>query len=44
MILESGDLDEMMKFVEIVPVPLTESLGTVTGKYPIFFDNALCPQ
>jgi len=29
-----GDLDEMMKFVEIVPVPLTESLGTVTGKYP----------
>ena len=22
------------KFVEIIPVPLTESLGTVTGKYP----------
>ena len=29
-----GKLPEMMKFVEIVPVPLTESLGTVTGKYP----------
>ena len=24
----------MLDFVEIVPVPLTESLGTVTGKYP----------
>jgi len=29
-----GDIDEMLKFVEITPVPLTESLGTVTGKYP----------
>ena len=29
-----GDLEEMLKFVEIIPVPLTESLGTVTGKYP----------
>jgi len=29
-----GDLDDMLKFVEIVPVPLTESLGTITGKYP----------
>ncbi len=28
-----GKIDEMLKFVEIVPVPLTESLGTVTGKY-----------
>lgn len=28
-----GDMDEMLKFVEIIPVPLTESLGTVTGKY-----------
>ncbi len=28
-----GDLEEMLKFVEIIPVPLTESLGTVTGKY-----------
>ncbi len=25
---------DMLKFVEIMPVPLTESLGTVTGKYP----------
>ena len=28
-----GDIDEMLKFVEVIPVPLTESLGTVTGKY-----------
>ena len=31
----TGDaIDEMLKFIEIIPVPLTESLGTVTGKYP----------
>ncbi len=29
-----GDMDRMLAFVEIIPVPLTESLGTVTGKYP----------
>jgi serine protein kinase len=29
-----ADLDRMLEFVEIIPVPLTESLGTVTGKYP----------
>jgi serine protein kinase len=29
-----GDLDKMLAFVDIIPVPLTESLGTVTGKYP----------
>ena len=29
-----GDMDEMLNSVEIIPVPLTESLGTVTGKYP----------
>jgi serine protein kinase len=29
-----GDLDKMLETVEIIPVPLTESLGTVTGKYP----------
>ncbi|MBD3220486.1 serine protein kinase PrkA [bacterium] len=29
-----GKLDQMLEHVEIVPVPLTESLGTVTGKYP----------
>ncbi len=25
---------DMMEFIEIVPVPLIESLGTITGKYP----------
>ncbi len=29
-----ADLERMLEFVEIIPVPLTESLGTVTGKYP----------
>jgi serine protein kinase len=29
-----GDLDKALACLEIVPVPLTESLGTVTGKYP----------
>jgi serine protein kinase len=29
-----GDLDKMLGAIEIIPVPLTESLGTVTGKYP----------
>jgi serine protein kinase len=28
------DIDMMLAFIEVVPVPLTESLGTVTGKYP----------
>ena len=28
-----GKLEEMLNFIEVVPVPLTESLGTVTGKY-----------
>lgn len=28
-----GNLEEMLSFIEIVPVPLSESLGTVTGKY-----------
>ena len=31
----TGDnLDDMLEYVELAPVPLTESLGTVTGKYP----------
>ena len=30
----NGSLDEMLEFIDIIPVPLTESLGTVTGKYP----------
>ncbi len=29
-----GDIYKMLEFVEIVPVPLIESMGTVTGKYP----------
>ena len=29
-----GDPDAMLQHIEIIPVPLTESLGTVTGKYP----------
>lgn len=28
-----GKIEEMLDFVEIIPVPLTESLGTITGKY-----------
>jgi serine protein kinase len=28
------DLNAWLPFVEVTPVPLTESLGTVTGKYP----------
>lgn len=29
-----GDVEAMLDFVELFPVPLSESLGTVTGKYP----------
>ena len=29
-----GDMEKMLDFIEIVPVPLIESLGTITGKYP----------
>lgn len=29
-----GNINEMLDFVEIIPVPMSESLGTVTGKYP----------
>lgn len=29
-----GKIDDMLNWVEIVPVPMTESLGTITGKYP----------
>ena len=28
-----GDLAKMLEFIQIIPVPMTESLGTVTGKY-----------
>ena len=30
----NGDLAQMLEFIQIIPVPMTESLGTVTGKYP----------
>ena len=30
----NGDLAKMLEFIQIIPVPMTESLGTVTGKYP----------
>ncbi len=30
----NGNLNDMLDFIEIVPVPLSESLGTITGKYP----------
>jgi serine protein kinase len=26
-------VDELLDFIEVAPVPLSESLGTVTGKY-----------
>jgi serine protein kinase len=29
-----GNMDDMLETIEIIPVPLTESLGTVTGKHP----------
>lgn len=28
-----GDIDKMFEFVEIIPVPVSESRGTLTGKY-----------
>ncbi len=28
-----GDVKKMLEFVKVVPVPMAESLGTVTGKY-----------
>ncbi|NVN90518.1 MAG: serine protein kinase PrkA [Desulfuromonadales bacterium] len=29
-----GNLERMLQFIEVLPVPMNESLGTVTGKYP----------
>jgi len=29
-----NNITKMLSFIEIVPVPLIESLGTITGKYP----------
>ena len=31
--LHDGDLDAMLAHVDIIPIPMTESLGTLTGKY-----------
>lgn len=28
-----GDVEKMKSFIDIIPVPLSESMGTVTGKY-----------
>ncbi len=30
----NNDLSKMMDFIEVFPVPLIESMGTITGKYP----------
>jgi serine protein kinase len=29
----NGNVEELVDFIEVVPVPLSESMGTVTGKY-----------
>lgn len=29
-----GDIEKILEHIDVVPVPLTESLGTITGKYP----------
>jgi len=29
-----NDITKMLSFIDIIPVPLIESLGTITGKYP----------
>ncbi|MFZ7127998.1 MAG: serine protein kinase PrkA [Desulfobacterales bacterium] len=29
-----GDVEKMLERIEVVPVPMSESLGTLTGKYP----------
>jgi serine protein kinase len=29
-----GTMERMLEFVQVIPVPMSESLGTVTGKYP----------
>jgi len=29
-----GNVEEALNFIEVVPVPLMESMGTLTGKYP----------
>jgi serine protein kinase len=29
-----GDLEKMLEFIQVVQVPMSETLGTITGKYP----------
>ncbi|MBF0302056.1 MAG: serine protein kinase PrkA [Desulfamplus sp.] len=29
-----NDMEKMLSFIDVITVPLTESLGTITGKYP----------
>src|SRR5689334_22673178 len=29
-----GKIEEMLGFIELIPVPMSETLGTITGKYP----------
>ena len=30
----NGDIEQLKRCIEVVPVPLSDTLGTVTGKYP----------
>ncbi len=32
--LTNGDIEQALEFIQVVPVPILESLGTITGKYP----------
>ncbi len=32
--LTNGDIEQALEFIDISPVPIIESLGTITGKYP----------
>lgn len=29
-----GNIDQVLDFIDVIPVPMSESLGTITGKYP----------
>jgi len=31
--ITNGSVEEILDFIEVLPVPLSESLGTITGKY-----------
>lgn len=32
--LTNGNINEMLDYLEILPIPISESMGTITGKYP----------